>query len=45
MKTKLQTKNGDLDEEKTENGYLYSPFCQKTFYKSKSLSLNVAHDQ
>ena len=28
-----------------KNGYLYVTFCQKYFSKSKSYSLNAAHEQ
>ena len=35
---------GHLDEKTAKNGYLYVPFSQK-FSKSKSHSLNAAHDQ
>ena len=44
--TKLQAKKlGHLDEKTAKNAYLYVPFCQKYFSKSKSHSLNAAHDQ
>ena len=33
-----------MDEKPAINGYLYAPFSQKHFSKSKSHSLNAAHD-
>ena len=34
-----------MEEKPAKNGYLYAPFCQEHFSKSKSHSLNAAHDQ
>ena len=34
-----------MDEKTAKNGYLYAPFSQEHFSKSKSHSLNAAHDQ
>ena len=36
---------GHLDGKTAKNGYLYVPFSQKLLFKSKSHSLNAAHDQ
>ena len=36
---------GHLDEKTAKNGNLYVPFNQKLLSKSKSHSLNAAHDK
>ena len=38
-------KLGQLDEKTAKNGYVYVPFSQKLLSKSKSHSLNAAHDR
>ena len=36
---------GQMDENTAKNCHLYSPISQKLFSKSKSHSLNAAHEQ
>ena len=46
QETKLKAKKlGHLDEKTAKNGHLYVQFSQKLLFKSKSHSLNAAHDQ
>ena len=45
QKTKLQVKKmSRMDEKPAKKDYLYAPFSQKHFSKSKNHSLNAAHD-